>query len=130
MGNCINKTSQGVAAKTFAPLEEKNKNKIDLQHHYVGERAQLSRKYCIYCNGKGEFLPTLQWFEKQSQKNMTSSEKKKIQISQSTKLPFQICYDKEKDEKFIRSACEMCLFGVTGGFDDGGLARRLRKITG
>mmetsp|Transcript_16272 Transcript_16272/g.17569 ORF Transcript_16272/g.17569 Transcript_16272/m.17569 type:complete len:126 (+) Transcript_16272:137-514(+) len=121
MGNCINKTSQNIVAKILAPLGEKNTNKIDLQHHYVGERAQLSRTYCIVCNrcnGDGD------WFDKQVRKNMTASERKKIQISVPTTMPFQVCYDKENDKKFIRSACEMHLFGVTGGFDDGGLAHR------
>mmetsp|Transcript_49007 Transcript_49007/g.49777 ORF Transcript_49007/g.49777 Transcript_49007/m.49777 type:complete len:129 (+) Transcript_49007:180-566(+) len=124
MGNCINKTSQNIVAKILAPLGEKNTNKIDLQHHYVGERAQLSRTYCIYCNGDKELVAFEKWFLKQSVKNMTASEKEKIQTSVPQTFPFQICYDKENDQKFIRSACEMHLFGVTGGFDDGGLAHR------
>mmetsp|Transcript_25788 Transcript_25788/g.28950 ORF Transcript_25788/g.28950 Transcript_25788/m.28950 type:complete len:130 (+) Transcript_25788:65-454(+) len=115
MGNCINKPSQIIAAKMLAPMVEKNKHKIDLQHHYVGERVQLSRTYCIYCNGDKELVAFEKWFDKQSTKNMTASEKKKIQTSVPQTFPFQICYDKENDEKFIRSACEMHLFAVTGG---------------
>ena len=109
MGNCINKMNTGVAG--MIEKNEKSDN-VDFSNNYIGERAMLSWSYCAYCV---------------SCSRMTNRNKNKIechddddqqQQQQQRRRPFLICYDKTTGTKFIRAACETCIW-MNSGFSHG-----------
>ena len=66
---------------TATKMNAKNPASIDLSNSYLGERIMLKPSYCAKSN-----------------------------IHNSTEtLPFVICFDQTKKEKYIRSYCELCL---------------------
>ena len=115
MGNCINKMNTGIAGVIIRPMIEKNKksDNVDFSNNYIGERAMLSRSYCAYCG-------------KSCSSVVTNKNKNKIechddddqQQQQQRRRPFLICYDKTTDTKFIRAACETCIW-MNSGFSYG-----------
>ena len=114
MGNCINKKNRGVFIRRMIEKNEKSDD-VDFSNNYIGERAMLSWSYCAYCI---------------SCSRLTNKNKNKIechddddqqqqqQQQQQRRRPFLICYDKTTETKFIRAACETCIW-MNSGFSHG-----------
>ena len=113
MGNCINKMNIGVAGMT--EKNEKSDN-VDFSNNYIGERAMLSRSYCAYCGKSCSSVVTNK--NKNKIECHDDDDQQQQQQQQQRRRPFLICYDKTTETKFIRAACETCIW-MNSGFSHG-----------
>ena len=116
MGNCINKKNRGVFIRRMIEKNEKSDN-VDFSNNYIGERAMLSWSYCAYCVSCSSVV-TNKNNNKHKHKNECHDDDDQQQQQQQRRRPFLICYDKTTETKFIRAACETCIW-MNSGFSHG-----------
>ena len=116
MGNCINKKNRGVFIRRMIEKNEKSDN-VDFSNNYIGERAMLSWSYCAYC-GKSCSSVVTNRNKNKIECHDDDDQQQQQQQQQQRRRPFLICYDKTTETKFIRAACETCIW-MNSGFSHG-----------
>ncbi|OEU14371.1 hypothetical protein FRACYDRAFT_240912 [Fragilariopsis cylindrus CCMP1102] len=101
----------------IAGMIEKNEksDNVDFSNNYIGERAMLSWSYCAYC---GKSFSSVVTNKNKHKIECHDDDDQQQQQQQQRRCPFLICYDKTTETKFIRAACETCLW-MNSGFSHG-----------